>query len=258
LPAGLRAERQHLAGTDAILTSADGTGFRARLAHAAGEGGSGMIIAPDVRGLHPFYASLAERFADAGVHAIAFDYFGRTLGTAVPPPSFYEGSFQTAPFREHVTATKPSTIQEDIRAASAYLRQHTPARRLFVVGFCFGGRVALNASAEQSDLTGVIAFYGPPVQREANDVDAPMLKVDRMRAPVLGLYGGADQGIPQLALDTFARALAGRQLAHEIVTYPGAPHSFFDRTFDQHHAACDDAWKRMLAFVRTADPSARL
>ena len=67
-------------GQDASLTSADGTKFRSYLAAASG-GDAGVVIAPDVRGLHPFYEELAERFATAGVHAIAFDYFGRTAGT---------------------------------------------------------------------------------------------------------------------------------------------------------------------------------
>ena len=127
---------------------------------------------------------------------------------------------------------------------------------MFLVGFCFGGRVAFNSSAEQPDLSGTIGFYGGPVQRDAHDEDAPILKVSRMRASVLGLFGGADQGIPASAVEEFDKALTEQSVAHKLVTYEGAPHSFFDRTFDNNAAACDDAWRRMLAFIRTGDPTA--
>lgn len=243
-------------GSEVVLASADGTRFRGHLARAVGGGDAGIVVAPDVRGLHRYYVDLAERFADAGVHALAFDYFGRTLGTEVPRADFYEGSFETAPYRAHVARTAPATIQEDLRAASARLRQETPARRVFVVGFCFGGRVAFNAAAEQPDLAGAIGFYGQPVQRDAADADAPILKTGRMRVPVLGLFGGADKGIPASAIRAFDQALTERALAHALVTYDGAPHSFFDRTYADNAAACDDAWRRMLAFIRTGDPAA--
>ena len=72
-------------GDDVTLASADGTNFRGYLARAS-EGDAGVVIAPDVRGLHAFYEELAERFASAGVHAIAFDYFGRTAGMDRRPP----------------------------------------------------------------------------------------------------------------------------------------------------------------------------
>jgi len=233
---------------DVILTSVDGTALRARFARSSVVSGAGIVIAPDVRGLHPYYEGLAQRFADAGVHAIAFDYFGRTAGTGLRADDF--------PFRDHVPRTTPVTIQQDLRAASVQLREETGTRRVFVVGFCFGGRVALNAAAEQDDLAGVIGLYGPPVPRDASDTDAPILKVARMRVPVLGLFGGADQGIPQSAVEAFDAALGKAHVARRLVTYPNAPHSFFDRRFAEHASICDDAWRRMLAFVRTGDPGA--
>jgi len=256
LPAALRAAGVRAAGTDLVLTSKDGTAYRAHLARAAGSSENGIVIAPDVRGLHPFYAQLADRFAEAGVNAIAFDYFGRSLGTTVPQTSFYEGSWQTAPYREHVSKTVPALIQQDLAAAAAHLRKETGTTRVFVTGFCFGGRVALNAAAEQQDATGVIGFYGAPIPRSPEDQDAPSLKAGRMKAAVLALYGGADAGIPQAAVDELARALAAAGVKHQVHTYPGAPHSFFDRTFVEHAAAAEDAWKGMLAFIRTGDPAA--
>jgi carboxymethylenebutenolidase len=69
------------------------------------------------------------------------------------------------------------------------------------------------------------------------------------RCPVLGLFGGADQGIPPEAIDAFKRALDAAGVQNEMVVYDGAPHSFFDRTFEEHRQACDDAWLRMLRFM---------
>jgi carboxymethylenebutenolidase len=71
-----------------------------------------------------------------------------------------------------------------------------------------------------------------------------------MRGPVLGLYGGADEGIPQEQIDAFEQNLASAGVDHEIVIYPGAPHSFFDRRFEEHAEACADAWRRVLGFLQ--------
>ncbi|HEY8730376.1 MAG TPA: dienelactone hydrolase family protein [Candidatus Limnocylindria bacterium] len=249
LPADLRPISGGTGGEDVIATSSDGATFRTFLA-VAQKGDAGVVIAPDVRGLHRFYEELAERFASAGVHAVAFDYFGRTAGTDKKPNDFA--------FQEHVAAVRarPDLIQADITAAAAELRARTTARRVFVLGFCMGGRVAFNAGAEQDGLTGVVGFYGVSRKRDESDADAPIEKVARMRVPILGLFGGADGGIPAEDNVTFGAALTARHLPHRLVTYAGAPHSFFDRSFAEHEKACEDAWRRVLGFMATGDPTA--
>ena len=237
-------------GEDAILTSADGTKLRAYLARATRSAdGAGVVIAPDVRGLHPFYEELAERFAAAGVQAIAFDYFGRTAGT--------ERRRDDVDVMPHVRQTTPKGVFADIAASLAHLEKQTGARRRFVLGFCFGGRVAFLSSAEQPGIAGVVGFYGRLSKREGETWPVPAEEANRMRAPVLGLVGGADPGIPQSDVDAFDKALREGGVKHHLEVYPGAPHSFFDRTFADHKAACDDAWRRVLAFFRTGDPAAR-
>lgn len=234
-------------GRDEILTSEDGARFRAYVAPAS-DGEAGIVICPDIRGLHPFYEELAERFASAGVHAIAFDYFGRTAGTERRPEDWSS--------QEHNAKNTSAQIQGDLATAIGHLRGASEARSIFVMGFCKGGRAAFNASAEQHGLAGVIGFYGWPVPRNDEDAGAPLNVVDRMRAPVLGLFGGADQAIPQEAIDRFEKALTERFVTHHVVTYPGAPHSFFDRSAAEHKQASDDAWRRMLGFIRTGEPTA--
>jgi len=71
----------------------------------------------------------------------------------------------------------------------------------------------------------------------------------RHALPVLGLFGDADQGIPVEHVQEFDRRLDAAGVAHEIVVYPGAPHSFFDRRFEEHAEACEDAWRRVLGFL---------
>src|SRR3954462_13963801 len=143
------------AGAETLeLTSADGTTFSAAFAAAAEpSGGPAVIIFPDVRGLYRFYIELAERFAEAGHHAIAIDYFGRTAGTGER-----ENDWEYMP---HVDQTQAAKIQQDVAAAIAALRERTGAERFVTVGFCFGGTqsflAALNADLP---LGGVVGFYG--------------------------------------------------------------------------------------------------
>jgi carboxymethylenebutenolidase len=233
-------------GVESLLTSADGTRFRTYLARAA-QGDAGVVIAPDVRGLHAFYEELAERFASAGVHAIAFDYFGRTAGTDPRGDDF--------DFMPHVRQTTPKGVFADIAASRAHLEKETKARRTFVLGFCFGGRIAFLSSAEQPGIAGVVGFYGRLSKREGETWPVPAEEAKRMRAPVVGLFGGEDPGIPPSDIAAFDKALSDAKVKHHIETYPAAPHSFFDRTFKQHKAECDDAWRRVLAFMRTGDPA---
>src|SRR6266566_2859883 len=110
-------------GQDATLTSADGTKFRAYLADATG-GDAGVVIAPDVRGLHPFYEELAERFSSAGVHAIAFDYFGRTGGIERRADDFE--------YMPHVRQTTPRPCSRTSRQAARSSRR----RRRFAARSC--------------------------------------------------------------------------------------------------------------------------
>jgi carboxymethylenebutenolidase len=248
VPADLLPISGGAGGEDVIITSEDATRFRARLTKARA-GDAGVVIAPDVRGLHSFYEELAERFASTGVHAIAIDYFGRTAGTSRRGDDFE--------FREHVAKTKTATIQADIASAIGHLRGATGARRIYVLGFCMGGRQAFFASADHAELAGVIGFYGRLSTREGEEGIAPTDRAPRMRAPVLGLFGGADPSIPASDVDEFDRALKEAGVAHHLVTYPDAPHSFFDRTFAEHEKACEDAWRRALGFIKTGDPASR-
>jgi carboxymethylenebutenolidase len=233
------------AGREVVLTASDGTMFAAFTATAAEPGGPGIVILPDVRGLHGFYRDLAVRFSDAGVHATAFDYFGRTAGVGARG-----GDFEYMP---HVERTHPDTIAEDVAAAVSHVRAPAggAAAAVFTVGFCFGGRESFNQAARAHGLAGVIGFYGRVAERQPGDDDAPVHRAKDYACPVLGLFGGGDPAITAEDVDAFRRALDDGGVSNQIVAYEGAPHSFFDRSFEQYAKESGDAWTRILGFIRT-------
>jgi carboxymethylenebutenolidase len=137
---------------DVVLRSSDGTEFAAYEALTAHDRAPGIVILPDVRGLHPFYRDLAMRSAEAGMHAVAIDYFGRTAGLGERDEDFDHMA--------HVRRTTPDGVANDVSAAIDRLRSETAATRLYTMGFCFGGRKSFNQAARQEGLDGVIGFYG--------------------------------------------------------------------------------------------------
>lgn len=232
---------------DLVLTASDGTRFAAFRARAAEPSGAGIVILPDVRGLYSFYQELALRFAEAGIDAIAFDYFGRTAGVSKRDADF--------PYMDHVPLTRLPELELDVAAAVEELRRDGRVSATFSVGFCFGGRLSLASSTFGLGLAGSIAFYGMPATDAARYPD-PLGMAAAIRNPVLGLYGGADASIPAEAIAEFAAALARADVEHEFITYPGAPHSFFDRKAAEFSAASADAWTRTLRFIAAQTPSA--
>ena len=222
------------------LTSADGTRFSASLSQAGAGHRGGALIFPDVRGLYPFYIELAERFAQAGYHAIALDYFGRTAGLG-PRDEEFE-------YMPHVQQLKVPQVQEDAAAAVAALRERTGAENVATVGFCLGGMESFLAGADMSELTAVVGFYAG-LDGSRVGVRGPLDRAAEIRVPLLGLFGGADQAITVEQVEQFDARLTDAGLEHEIHIYPGAPHSFFDRRYEEYADACEDAWRRMLGFL---------
>lgn len=228
-------------GESLVLKAADGNEFAAFSAKTEQDGAPGMVILPDVRGLHAFYEDLALRFAEAGVNSVAMDYFGRTAGVSRRADDF--------DFWPEVMKTHPDTIALDVAAAVDHLRANG-VTKIFTVGFCFGGRNSFNQSARGHGLAGVIGFYGMVAARGEDDVDAPTDKAAAYEAPVLGFFGGADAMIGADGIEAFGKALDEAKVNNELKIYDGAPHSFFDRSFDQFKDVCDDAWTRILGFIK--------
>src|SRR3954454_21588789 len=219
------------------LTSADGTEFSAAYAAPAGPARAGVVILPDIRGLHPYYVALAERFAEAGLAAVAIDWFGRTAGVAEAGTREEDFDWQT-----HIPQTSPAGIDADTAARIEYLGSRTePTLPVVTVSFCFGGSQAWRQSAGDLDLAGSAGFYGKRgVVGEA---------ATAARRPVVMIIAGADaptRVAAQLQLAATMRA-AGADV--DDVVYEGAPHSFFDRAYGEWAEACQDAWGHVLALT---------
>jgi len=224
---------------DPVLQAADGNNFATFAAIPDEPGEIGVVILPDVRGLYRFYEELALRFAERGIAAVAFDYFGRTAGVAKRDDDFE--------YMEHVEQTTPEGVQADVGAAVEYLRSRG-IRTIFTVGFCFGGRNSWLAAAGGHGLSGAIGFYGRPGEGR-DGTPGPAQRASELEAPILALQAGADQNITADDNAAFEEALTAAGVEHEVVTYDGAPHSFFDRKQEEFSAASEDAWGKVLAFI---------
>src|SRR2546428_7733350 len=153
---------------DLIIEAADGNRFMAFSATSPEPDAPGVMILPDIRGLHPFYMDLAIRFAEAGVSATAMDYFGRTAGIELRAEDF--------DFMSHVRQLTPDGVGSDTFATVAHLRSAAGGRAqpVYSVGFCMGGRISFNQAWRPHGLAGVIGFYGGPQGMGPDDETAPV------------------------------------------------------------------------------------
>ncbi len=187
---------------------------------------------------------VVRRFAHAGFYAIAPELYSR------------EGGMQGRDFAELGKIAAQVTRAQylgDIKAAADYAKQQPWARadRLGVTGFCGGGALTLHFTAEYAGVSAAVPWYGhvKRTYKDAPGVDAFSL-VDKIKPPVLGLYGEADTGIPAADVKQFEADLKKTNPSVEFVLYPGAPHAFFsdDRPQVYKKEAAEDAWKRCVAF----------
>ncbi|MEO7020535.1 MAG: dienelactone hydrolase family protein [Ktedonobacteraceae bacterium] len=228
-------------GEDLVLTATDGNQFAAYLARPAQEQASGaqIVLYPDIRGLHQFYKELALRFAEIGVTALAFDYFGRTAGLTERNDAFE--------FWPHVQQLQFPGLLADIKATLGHL---PTGKSTFIMGFCMGGSLSILSSTQDLKLAGAIGFYAGLARQFPGSNGTVLDESVHVHNPFLGLFGGADQGIPVEQVHTLDTNLDQAGVEHEIVIYEGAPHSFFDRRATEYAEASTDAWSKVLAFIK--------
>lgn len=217
------------------LTSADGTRFLAYQAVPEHPTGAGVVLLPDVRGLHEFYRDLARRFASTGVAAVALDYWARQAADDDRGPDFNGFAL--------VGDLDRDATRADVTAALDHLTSGAvgPVTAPFTVGFCLGGALSWAQSAWDDRLAGAIGFYGRPA--ECADL------IPAMRAPLLHLAAGADVLTSVDEARAFDRALTAAGVPHRFVLYPDAPHSFFDGALPDQTTTSTDAWRQVLDFI---------
>jgi carboxymethylenebutenolidase len=231
----------HAHGEELVLSAADDNKFSAFVAHPSQPVASGaqILIYPDVRGLHQFYKELALRFAETGITALAIDYFGRTAEQTERNDAF--------DFWPHVQQLQFPAIIADARAALAHLEAGKPT---FLVGFCLGGSLSILSSTQDLGLAGAIGFYAGLSRTFPGTNGSVLDESVNVHNPFLGLFGGADQGIPADQVHTLDENLDKTGVEHQIVIYEGAPHSFFDRRATDYAEASTDAWTKLQAFIQ--------
>ncbi|MDL2080467.1 dienelactone hydrolase family protein [Streptomyces sp. GXMU-J15] len=215
------------------LTSQDGTTFSAFHAHPGEPNGRGVVILPDIRGVHAYYQDLARRFAEAGFAAVVLDYYGRTAGLG-PRDDEFE-------WQPHFQQLVPDSVADDAAAAVAYLTGKNPGITVFSVGFCLGGGHSWRLAGTELPLAGSIGFYGLPglVEDRLKDISAPLLL----------LLAGDDVATTQEDFEAFRGKLDDAGKAYEYKVYDGAPHSFFDGGAPEWQDISADAWQRVLDFT---------
>ncbi len=208
-----------------------------------------VLVVSEVFGVHEYIADVARRFAKAGYLAIAPELFVRQ-GDA---QSFGEIAKLIS---EVISKVPDKQVMSDLDACVAWAQANGgDTAKLGITGFCWGGRITWLYNAHNPAVKAGVAWYGRLVG--APSELSPKHPVDvaaQLNGPVLGLYGGADSGIPQDSIDKMKAALAGGSGAakrSEFVVYPDTPHAFHaDYRPSYRGSAADDGWKRCQAWLK--------
>jgi carboxymethylenebutenolidase len=218
---------------------------------ASGQGFGTILVVQEIFGVHAHIADMCRRFAKAGYYAIA------------PELYFRQGDAKTYTeipklISEIVSKVPDEQVMGDLDSAVAFAKGEGKAdtAKLGITGFCWGGRIVWLYSAHSSTLKAGVAWYG----RLVGDTDhrrprQPLEIAGALHAPVLGLYGGQDQGIPLSTVEDMKKALATGSKASKasrFQVYPKAGHAFladYRPSYEPESAA--DGWKRMLAWLKS-------
>jgi carboxymethylenebutenolidase len=206
-----------------------------------------VLVAMEVFGLHEYIKDVTRRLAKLGAFAVAPDYYFR-LGDLTKISDVQ----QLMP----LVNSKPDTqLVADLDATVSWAKsQGGDTSKLGIMGFCRGGRTVWVYCAANPNVKAGVAFYGSLVDPAAQKQlwpKSPIELAPDMKAPVLGLYGGDDQGIPPSQVETMKAALTAAGKTAEFKIYPGAPHGFHaDYRPSYHQDAAKDAWVQMHNWFR--------
>lgn len=231
----------------------DVNGFKMPAYRSAPAGKTGLpvvLVISEIFGVHEYIADVTRRLAQAGYMAIAPELFVRQ-GDA----SAYG---EIAKLQAEVISKVPDAqVMTDLDATVAWAAANGgDTRKLAITGFCWGGRITWLYAAHQPQVKAGVAWYGRLVGNATAQTPAhPLALVGSLKAPVLGLYGGADTGIPLDTVDKMKAELAqgsAAAKASQFVVYPEAPHAFHaDYRPSFRKAAAEDGWQRLLAWLKS-------
>jgi len=204
-----------------------------------------VLVIPEIFGMHEHIKDVTRRFAREGFLSITFDPYAREGGVLHLP--------DIDSVRKVVDLVPDSRVMGDLDAIVAYAKRHSAARtdRIGVTGFCRGGMYTLLFIARSRDVKAAVAWYGQlrPAKTPGIRTVGPLDIAAQISSPVLGLYGGADLGIPVADVREMEATLKAAGKTAEFVIYPEAPHAFFaDYRPSYRPEAAKDAWNRCLAW----------
>jgi carboxymethylenebutenolidase len=234
------------AGETRVLTN-DGD-MPAYYARPAGKSGlATVLVVQEVFGVHEHIKDVCRRFAKQGFLAVAPELYARQ-----GDPGQYSDT--GALMKEIVSKVSDAQVIGDLDATALWAaKRGGNPDKLGITGFCWGGRATLMYGAHNPRLKAVVPWYGP-LSRSYYPGDKTVLDVAaNIKAPVLGLYGGADGGVPIDTVEKLRAALkAAGNTRSEIIVYPDAPHAFHaDYRPSYRKEAAEDGWKRAVAWVKT-------
>jgi carboxymethylenebutenolidase len=206
-----------------------------------------VLVVQEIFGVHEHIKDLCRRLAKAGYFAVAPEMYARQ-GDVSKMTNIQEI------INKVVMKVPDEQVMSDLDAAVDWAKKTGKAdtSRLAITGFCWGGRIVWLYSAHNPNLKAGVAWYGRLVgPTDSLHPKNPIGLVGSLKAPVLGLYGAADQGIPVNTVDQMRDALKGAGRTAEIVVYPGTPHGFnADYRPSYRKTEAEDGWKRMLAWFK--------
>lgn len=235
-------------GLNAADGHVDSAGFRVPI-YRARPAGAGkypvVIVIPEIWGMHEYIQDVVRRFARRGFLAVTFEPYARTGGVLNLPD-------QQALLKV-VNAVPDAQVMADLNAIVAYVKKLPEARadRIGVTGFCRGGLYTFLFAAQSPDVNAAVPWYGQikPAKTAGIRTVGPLDVAAQIQAPLLGLYGEADQGIPVADVKEMESALRAAGKTAEFVIYPDAPHAFHaDYRPSYRENAAKDAWARCLAW----------
>lgn len=203
-----------------------------------------VIVVQEIFGVHEHIRDLCRRLAKEGYLAIAPELYFRQ-----GDPQQYATIDEL--FSRLVSKVPDQQVLADLDHTAHWASRHGgEANRLAITGFCWGGRIAWLYAAHNPQLKAAAAWYGKLVgEKSLNQPKHPVDVAVDLNAPVLGLYGGQDSGIPLDTVESMRQAIRAANATAEIVVYPEAGHAFnADYRPSYHQEAADDGWQRMLAW----------
>jgi carboxymethylenebutenolidase len=206
-----------------------------------------LLVVQEIFGVHEHIKDICRRLAKLGYFAVAPELYARQ-GDVSQLTDFKEI------FAKVVSKVPDAQVMSDLDAAAEWAAKSgkVDAKKLAITGFCWGGRIVWLYSAHNKDLNAGVAWYGRLVgDKDELHPKHPLDVVASLHAPVLGLYGAVDQGIPVETVEKMRAALKDANPKSEIVLYPETPHAFYaDYRPSYRKEQAEDAWKKMQEWFK--------